>query len=76
MMRKCSIYEHAKVPVIKQYSELLIEIIACYSAGNCRLKSTKMATKIDNSLTFSTLGKNFSRQYFKVFFLFFPENRL
>ena len=40
------------------------------------MNPTKMVTNIDNSLTFSTLGKKFSRQYFKVFFLFFPENKL
>ena len=27
-------------------------------------------------LTFSTLGKKFSRLHFEIFFLFFPENRI
>ena len=29
-----------------------------------------------NLLTLSTLGKIFSRRYFEIFFLFFPENRI
>ena len=36
----------------------------------------KFQDKYCKELKLRTLGKIFSRQYFKIFFLFFPENRI
>ena len=33
----------------------------------------KLLACVDTHLTLSTLGKVFSRRYFEIFFLFFPE---
>ena len=38
--------------------------------------SVLSATVLNGTLTLCMLGKNFSRQHFEIFFLFFLENRI
>ena len=47
----------------------------CLLKNNCT-NSTLINSTINNSLTLSILGKNFSRQHFEIFCFFFLENRI
>ena len=55
----------------KENTNILVEKCVLYEAM-INFKDAFLRS-VDSSLTLSTLGKNFCRQHFEIFFLFFPE---